>query len=478
MASILRMPGISADSDEATLLEWSVVSGTEIHTGDVLATVETEKANVDIESDQDAVLWRTLAEPGALVAVGSPIAVLIEVGEDVGDEAAVLSALGISGSAPTSSPTPPASSTPATAETSAEAAPKSSPGDPGINVLGTVSVGQMEPGAEAELVPHALAPLSESTDADGEPVGVDPSTGQRRFASPIARRIARESGVAIETLEGTGPHGRIIRADVERAVAAGASTPRAAAPAPQAPRVVPAVSPPKPARVPDGTYTDIPHTGMRRAVASRLTQSKREAPHFYVAATCRVDDLLALRETINGVSTVRVSINDFFVKAVAKTLAEFPEMNVNWMDDAVRRFDSIDIAVAINTERGLVTPVLRSADTLTLTQITTRIREYAGRAKEGRLKQHELEGGAMTVTNLGMFGVESFSAIINPPQVGILAVGAVTKQAIVDESGQLAVGSTVTVTISADHRPVDGVLVATWLQRFKNLIEAPISILA
>lgn len=477
MASILRMPGISADSDEATLLEWSVVSGAEIHTGDVLATVETEKANVDIESDQDAVLWRTLAEPGTLVAVGSPIAVLIEVGEDVGDEAAVLSALGISGSAPSSSPTPPASSTPATAETSAEAAPQSSPGDPGINVLGTVSVGQMEPDAEAE--PVSDAPASEPTEADGGPVGVDPSTGERRFASPIARRIAREGGVAIETLEGTGPLGRIIRADVERAVAAGAAAPRAAAPAPQTPPAAPAAaSAPKPARVPDGTYTDIPHTGMRRAVASRLTQSKREAPHFYVSATCRVDDLLALRETINGVSTVRVSINDFFVKAVAKTLAEFPEMNVNWMDDAVRRFDSVDISVAINTERGLVTPVLRSADTLTLTQISAQIREYAGRAKEGRLKQHELEGGAMTVTNLGMFGVESFSAIINPPQVAILAVGAVTKQAIVDESGQLGVGSTVTVTISADHRPVDGVLVATWLQRFTSLIEAPISILA
>jgi pyruvate dehydrogenase E2 component (dihydrolipoamide acetyltransferase) len=217
---------------------------------------------------------------------------------------------------------------------------------------------------------------------------------------------------------------------------------------------------------------------MRRAVASRLTQSKREAPHFYLNATLRVDALLALRETINASSPTRVSINDFFVKAVAKTLGEFPEMNVNWTDDAVRRFEKVDISVAINTERGLVTPVLRGAETLTLTQISTQIREFAGRAKEGRLKQQELEGGVMTVTNLGMFGVESFSAIINPPQVGILAVGAVVKQPVVDDDGSIVVASTATVTISADHRPVDGVLVAQWLQRFKELIENPITILA
>jgi pyruvate dehydrogenase E2 component (dihydrolipoamide acetyltransferase) len=216
---------------------------------------------------------------------------------------------------------------------------------------------------------------------------------------------------------------------------------------------------------------------MRRAVAKSLTASKQEAPHFYLDATCLVDSLLELRKNINLNGSVKVSINDFVVKAVVKSLIDVPEMNVVWMQDSVRQFNSVDVAIAISSTKGLVTPVIRSAENLTLTQISNQIKDFAARANEGRLKQHEIEGGSFSVTNLGMFGVESFSAILNPPQVGILAVGAIVNQPIVVD-GSLEVGNTLKVTLSVDHRPVDGVLAAQWLKRFKTLIENPALILA
>ncbi|WP_104082272.1 dihydrolipoamide acetyltransferase family protein [Cryobacterium sp. Y11] len=434
MASILRMPGISADAEEAVLLEWLIQESGEFHPGDALATVETEKANVEIEADQDAVLWRTLAEPGTSVAVGAPIAVLIAVDEIVGDDASVFAALGLS-----------------------------VPGGPGVTVSAVPD--QLPQAPIDRAVPVATVPTS--------------LTHGRIFASPLARRIARENNVDVADIEGTGPGQRIVRDDVHRAITALAERVKAPDEAAITIPLTPGVPSQKaPARVEAlGTgYTDIPHSGIRRAVARFLTQSKRDAPHFYLNATCRVDALLALRHQLNADAVVRVSINDFVVKAVAKALAEVPEMNVIWMDDAVRRYDSVDISVAIGSERGLVTPVIRSAEKLSLTEISNQVRDFAVRANEGRLKQNELEGGAFTVTNLGMFGVESFSAIINPPQAGILAVGAVIQQPVVVD-GELTVGSTLTVTISVDHRPVDGVLAARWLQRFKALIENPLSIL-
>lgn len=434
MASILRMPGISADSEEAVLLEWSVAQGTEIHPGDVLATVETEKANVDIESDQDAVLWRTLVEPGTTVAVGSPIAILVAVDEQVNDDSSIFSALGIF---PTG-------------------------------------------GSQTDSVPEPDSDSLASNVQLEEPATSMTTGGARVFASPIARRIAKENNLSLADITGSGPGERIVRADVERMIARAAELAQSApASATAQDTELPVEALRTPQRVESGggaSYTDIPHSNMRRAVAKFLSMSKREAPHFYVSATCRVDALLALRQTINTDGSVRVSINDFFVKAVAKSLADVPEMNVIWTDNAVRQFDSVDVSVAIGSSRGLVTPVIRSAETLTLMQISTQVRDFAERANEGRLKQHELEGGSFTVTNLGMFGVESFSAIINPPQVGILAVGAVVLSPVVVD-GNIEVGSTVTVTVSADHRPVDGVLVATWLKRFKKLIENPILIL-
>lgn len=419
MARLLRMPGISADAEEVVFLEWCATLGSTLTAGDAIATVETEKANVDIEADSEAILWRTLIEPGASVAVGLPIAVLVGIDEDVADEAAVFEALGLAASSPAAS---------------VEAVPEPSAGTSVLNPAQAV----MEPGDLA-------APAS---------------VNGRVFASPIARRIARERGVAIETVTGTGPGGRIVRADVERVdIAASDSIATQQSTSAVAPNPV-------------GAYTDIPHTGMRRAIARALSTSKQQAPHFYLDATCRVEALLALRQQVNEERAAKLSINDFLLKAAARALMDVPEMNVIWMDDCVRRFDTVDICVAIGSDSGLVTPVLRSVESLSVTQISEQVRDFSVRANEGRLKQHELEGGTFSVSNLGMYGVEGFSAILNPPQAGILAVGAVMSTPVV-VGDQVHVGKTMRVTLSVDHRPVDGVIAARWLRRFTTMVENP-----
>lgn len=425
MASIVRMPGVSADSEEATLIEWSVKTGDQIRSGESLAVVETEKANVDIEADGDGILWRTLAEPGESVTVGNPIAVLLGSGEDASAGESLLASLGFGEAAPAAE----------------QAAPSPAP--------------------QASEPTPVSAPAPAAADS-----GASPEVEWTRvFSSPLARRLAQQSGVAIESIAGTGPGGRIVRADVERAVEApGASQPVDVAPAP--------VSKP----VQSGGYTDTPHSGLRRAVANALTSSKRDAPHFYLTTTCRVDALMALRAEIIAQSAQKVSINDLFIKAVGKALRAVPEMNVIWTPDAVRQFDAVDVSVAIASDKGLVTPVLRDVDTLSVTQISSQVRDFVDRANAGRLKQHELEGGAFTISNLGMFGVEQFGAIINPPQVAILAVGAaVTVPIVVD--GEIVVGNTVTVTVSVDHRPVDGVIAARWLASLRGFVEHPLTML-
>ncbi|MBH0130209.1 dihydrolipoamide acetyltransferase family protein [Salinibacterium sp. NK8237] len=432
MASIFRMPGISADAEEATLLEWGIAAGATIKPGDVLATVETDKANVDIEADSDGVVMQLMAEAGDSVAIGAPIAILLDPGEDGSDPAAVLSGLGLAAAA---APAP-----------AAEAAPEAS----------------AQPAAAPAPTNDAIAP--DETDR-----------GTRLFASPLARRLAVEHGVEISALSGSGPEGRIVRADVERAIASSPAV-ASATPPPVAPPVAAAPATPKAPQSASDGGVDVPHTAMRRAIASALSASKQTVPHFYLTVTCRVDALLDLRERINTSSAVRVSINDFFVKATALTLRAVPEMNVNWTPTAVKHLDSVDVAVAIQGERGLFTPLIRDADAKSLTEISSSVRDLAQRANDGTLKQHELVGGSFAVSNLGKYGVESFSAIINPPQVGIVAVAGVVRAPLVD-GDEIVIGNTVTVTVSVDHRPVDGVLAAQWLARFKEYIENPLSML-
>lgn len=341
---------------------------------------------------------------------------------------------------------------------------------------GTILRLLVAPGAEVETgAPLALLARSGETVTDvdsalavlgvGERATAAPERDARVFSSPLARRLARDAGLPIEQIDGTGPNGRIVRRDVERARAEHA-TPTAA----QAPTV---------AMPPSGTgFTDLPHTPMRRAVAARLTESATTAPHFYLRATVPVDRLLGLRAELNGDDApVRVSVNDLVVKAVAQAHLQVPELNVSWLPDAVRSYSSVDVAVAVATDRGLVTPVLRSVEAMTVTAIARTTRDLVDRARSGRLQQHELEGGSITVTNLGMHGTEDFAAIINPPQAAILAVGA-TRQEPVAVDGRVEVATVLRLTLSVDHRPVDGVVAARWMTALTDLLRRPGRILA
>ncbi|MCC5950404.1 MAG: 2-oxo acid dehydrogenase subunit E2 [Nitriliruptoraceae bacterium] len=440
MAALVRMPGISADSEEATLLEWQVEQGASVGADDPIATVETDKAEVDITPDSGGTVWRLLVEPGEDVLVGAPIAILLGVDEGADAGEALLASIGGAGSEPAEPRTPAA-------------------------------------GAELAADTPVEAPAAVGDGAEG---GGDPAIRRRTFVSPLARRTARERGVDLGELQGSGPGGRILRVDVERAEPARERTPSDALGADGRPPAPSAGSPSRPAppASTDGAYEDVPHTSLRRAIASRLVQSKQHAPHFYLEASCRVDALVELREQINATSSVRVSINDLVLRAVATALRDVPDMNVNWTEDAVRRFERVDVAVAVASDRGLMTPVVRDAANATVTSIATTVRDLADRASRGALKQHELEGGSFTVTNLGMFGTERFAAVINPPQAGILAVGSIVRRAVVADDGSIEAAQLMDVTLSADHRPVDGVVAARWLRRFQELIEAPITLLA
>jgi pyruvate dehydrogenase E2 component (dihydrolipoamide acetyltransferase) len=280
----------------------------------------------------------------------------------------------------------------------------------------------------------------------------------------LARKIAKDRGLTLEEITGTGPRGRILRRDVDTAVARGRDVPRpvrdAARPASRA-----------------AAYEEIPHSRFRLATARRLTESKQTAPHFYVRATARAEALLALRAEINQDAAVRVSINDLVVKAVGVAHQRVPERNVTWTPDAVRRYSAVDVAVAVATDRGLMTPVVRDVGSLTVTALAASVRDLAERARDGRLRQDELVGGSISVTNLGMYGVEEFAAIINPPQAAILAVGSVRDEVVV-EDGRVVPGKVMSVTLSVDHRPVDGVLAARWLAVLVELLEHPARILA
>lgn len=454
MATVLRMPEVAAAATEATLTEWLIPEGATFAAGDAVATVETDKALVDIEADSDGALLKLLVPGGTRVDVGAPIAVLTGVGEEVQDLGSVLSSLGIDQD--------PGSGAPVEQEV-VEAEPATDRG--------------LEEAAGPAQVPTPTAPTPSVQARTAQAPVVEPAPAQGRsvqgrvFSSPLARKAAKDAGLAIEDIPGTGPRNRVLRRDVEAAIAA-RSAPSAEAPAAPPPVEARAEQPSVPKRE-DVGYEEIPHTRLRKAIASRLQHSKREAPHFYLHATIRADRLVALRAQINEDSGTRVSVNDLVLKAVAGAHLRVPDMNAIWTEDAVRRPHSVDIAVAVATERGLVTPVVRNVDNLTVTALAAQVRDLAARAREGKLKQDELEGGTISVTNLGMYGVEAFGAIINPPQAAILAVGAVREEPVV-EDGALVVGKTLKVTLSVDHRPVDGVVAAQWLEAFVALLENPI----
>ena len=424
MAHLLRVPEISAGTTEAVLATWPVAENSPYSATDVIATVETAKAVIDIEAEENGVILRRLVPEGADVAVGQPIALIGAPGESADNIEDELRAQGITPDAPAAADAAPDSAAPA-------------------------------PAAQADLP---------AASANGAP--------QRIFISPLARRLARAADLDLRDISGTGPNGRIMRRDVERAVrTVTAQTQPQTQPQVQ-PETPAAVTPPEPAN-----YSEVPHSRVRRAIASRLTESKQTVPHFYVSGTARAGKLLRLRAELNeGAGPVRISLNDLVIKAVARAHQLVPAMNVVWTPGAVRSFASVDVGVAIASPRGLVTPVLRAVDRSGIAAISAAVSDLVERAGSGRLAPRELEGGSTTVTNLGMFGTEKFAAIINPPQSSILAVGAVHRAPVV-KKGKLAVSSVMEVTLSVDHRAVDGATAAEWMRAFVSVIQHPAQIL-
>ncbi|KRD09780.1 branched-chain alpha-keto acid dehydrogenase subunit E2 [Mycobacterium sp. Root265] len=400
MATVVRMPEVLANSGEAIIQTWLVSVGQEIAIGDPIAEIETEKAVVEYAAEVEGIIAQLVAEQGATIAVGEPIAVVTAPGE--------------------------------TAD--------------------AVDTSARDPESAAPVI-EKIAEIAESAPQ---------ANGHRLFATPLVRKIAREKGIDLTTVTGTGPSGRIVRRDLDRL---------------PAPEPVPVPAPAVTAADQGQTgYIDIPLTGMRKAIARRLTESKTTVPHFYVSADCRVDALLELRRNVNAAAPAKVSVNDFVLKAVAAALVEVPEANSIWHGDSIRRFDGADIAVAVAVDGGLLTPVLRGVDRLPISSVAAQVADLAARARAGRIKQQELEGGSFSVSNLGMYGVDAFSAILNPPHSGILAVGGASQRPVVID-GELAVGTVMSVTLSADHRAIDGAVAAQWMAAFTRRMENPLTIL-
>jgi pyruvate dehydrogenase E2 component (dihydrolipoamide acetyltransferase) len=424
----ILMPTLSPTMTEGNLVKWHVKEGDAVGPGDILAEIETDKATMEIEAVEEGVLGRILVADGTEgVAINALLALLLEEGED----AAALDA------ASTAAPNPPP---PAAVESPAEATPE----------------------------PQAAPPPAMEK-------------GDRVFASPLARRMARQAGLALDAVTGSGPHGRIVKANIEAALAGGAPTPTPAkAPAaPPAAAVVPAPTLETPGMPP---HTELPHSAMRRVIARRLAESKRDAPHFYLTVDCHIDALLATRKELNqrspaeGAEAYRISVNDFIIRAAALALRKVPAANAAWTDDAIRLYQAADISVAVAIPDGLITPIIRGADGKGLAEISRAMKDLAGRARAGKLMPEEYQGGTFSISNLGMFGIKQFAAVINPPQGAILAVGAGEPRAIVKD-GALAVATVMSCTLSIDHRVVDGSAGAEFMAAFKALIEDPLTML-
>ncbi|MGW3730549.1 dihydrolipoamide acetyltransferase family protein [Streptomyces sp. F001] len=425
MAEVLRMPEVAANTEEAILQSWNVGLNARYTAGDPIVTVETEKAVVEVEAEGDGVLLRLLVDAGSTVAVGTPIAIWGAPGES----ASAVDAL--------------------------------------VASLGTEAVPMAASSASVSAPQERATPTAMTAQA---PTEAAQDKGERLFASPLARRLARQLEVDLNGVVGSGPHGRIRRSDVEAAAA------RSAEPQEEVPAHTREDFRTTATSAVDPRFVDVPVTRMRRAIARRLTESKQTTPHFYLRAGARVDALLELRRRINAGQGVKVSINDLLVKAIASTHGIVPAMNVQWNDTSIRQFSGVDIAVAVATDGGLVTPVVRDVGSLSMSGVATATKDLIARAKERRLRQEELEGGTITITNLGMYGTDDFAAIINPPQAAILAVGAVQQAAVVEE-GAVTVASVLRLTLAVDHRSVDGATAAEWMKAFVDVLEHPLQIL-
>ncbi|MEF3046624.1 pyruvate dehydrogenase complex dihydrolipoamide acetyltransferase [Pseudotabrizicola sp. L79] len=433
MATEILMPALSPTMEEGTLAKWLVKEGDEVKSGQILAEIETDKATMEFEAVDEGIIGKILiAEGSAGVKVNTPIAVLLEDGEEMG-----------------ATPAPKAAAAPAA------------------------------PAAPATAAPAAATPAAPAATT---------ATGTRVFASPLARRIAKDKGIDLTKVSGTGPHGRIVRADVEGLSATPASAP-AAAPAPAA--TAPASAKAAVASglsaetvlkmYADRAFTEVPLDGMRRTIAARLTEAKQTIPHFYLRRDVQLDALMAFRAQLNKTLEgrgVKLSVNDFIIKACANALQQVPDCNAVWAGDRILKLKPSDVAVAVAIEGGLFTPVLRDAHQKSLSALSAEMKDLATRAKTKKLAPHEYQGGSFAISNLGMMGIENFDAVINPPHGSILAVGAGLKKPVVQADGTIGVATVMSMTLSVDHRVIDGALGAAFLAAVVEALENPMSMLA
>jgi len=444
MATEILMPALSPTMEEGTLAKWLVSEGDTVKSGDILAEIETDKATMEFEAVDEGTIGKLLVAEGTQgVKVNTPIATLIADGESA--------------------------DTPAPA-----AAPAAAPA----------------PAATAAAAPAAAAAQTPAPVVSG---------GKRVFASPLARRIAAEKGIDLATVTGSGPNGRIVRADVEGlsasapAAAAAPHAPAAPAPAAAAPAAASAAAPAK-AALPTGpnaeqvakmldgrAYEEVTLDGMRRTIAARLSEAKQTIPHFYLRREVRLDALMAFREQLNATVAsrgVKLSVNDFIIKACAMALQQVPDANAVWAGDRIYRLKPSDVAVAVAVDGGLFTPVIKDAHVKSLSALSAEMKDLASRARSKKLAPHEYVGGSMAISNLGMFGIENFDAVINPPHGSILAVGAGLKKPVVMADGSIGVATVMSMTLSVDHRVIDGALGAEFLKALVELLESPMAMLA
>jgi pyruvate dehydrogenase E2 component (dihydrolipoamide acetyltransferase) len=436
----ILMPALSPTMTEGNLAKWLKKEGDEVHSGDVLAEIETDKATMEVEAVDDGKIGKILVPEGAQgIKVNEPIALLLGEGEDA-----------------------------STIEKLAAPVPQMAPETP--------------PPVESAKPAPATTPIPAREAGNG-----------RIFASPLARRMAQQAGLDLGAVRGSGPQGRIVKSDIEAALSPGSGAPARTPPqSTTAPQPVPVQPPRAPVPTPSAPllskervaalagnppYTERPLNAMRRVIARRLTESKQTVPHFYLTIDCEIDALLKIRSELNAKSDAyRISVNDFVVRAAALALRQVPAANAAWSDDAILLWDTVDIAVAVALDDGLITPIVKAADRKGLAVIANETKDLVARARAGKLKLEEFQGGTFSISNLGMYGVREFAAVINPPHGGILAVGAGEQRPVV-KNGTLNVATVMSCTLSCDHRAVDGAVGAQFLAAFKKLVEDPLTML-
>lgn len=466
MSIKITMPALSPTMEEGNLSKWLVKEGDTVSPGDVIAEIETDKATMEVEAVDEGTVARLVVPAGTEgVKVNAVIALLAEDGEDVA--AAAKSDTGGNASASSASSKPKEEKAPVAKEEKKEAAPA----------------------AKAEPAPK---PAEKPSSAPaGALASASASDGSRVFASPLARRLAKEAGLDLSAISGSGPKGRVVKADVEAAASGGGAAvaaPSEAAPAAAGAAPVKAMSDDAILKLfEEGSYELVPHDTMRKTIARRLVEAKSTIPHFYLTLDCDIDALLALRKQLNDAAPMvkgeagekpayKLSVNDMVIKAYAKALAMVPEANVSWTENAMVKHRNADVGVAVSIPGGLITPIIRRADEKTLSAISNEMKDLASRARSRKLKPEEYQGGNTAVSNLGMFGIKDFAAVINPPHATILAIGAGEQRPVV-KGGEIKVATVMSVTLSTDHRAVDGALGAELLAAFKSVIENPMAML-